>query len=113
MYLFLILNLWKQGSNGDSDDIDWSDDEVRTCSSVSSVSVHIPVFTPPTCEGQNKYFETMNLLEDMGFQYDEAFTAINRCGLETPIEELVEFIDAAKMGKEDDLQDLQVELNDA
>ncbi|XP_074360726.1 DNA (cytosine-5)-methyltransferase DRM1-like isoform X2 [Apium graveolens] len=178
------------GSNGDSDDIDWSDDEVRTCSSVSSVSVHIPVFTPPTCEsstsgskinnrflemgypsrvvlkameehgeddeeailnailtyltlenlpkeenhvsndphisdsastykedlsdvgnalesqGQNKYFETMNLLEDMGFQYDEAFTAINRCGLETPIEELVEFIDAAKM-------DLQVELNDA
>ncbi|KAL8111813.1 hypothetical protein AgCh_019492 [Apium graveolens] len=64
-------------------------------------------------EGQNKYFETMNLLEDMGFQYDEAFTAINRCGLETPIEELVEFIDAAKMGKEDDLQDLQVGLNDA
>ncbi|XP_074331661.1 DNA (cytosine-5)-methyltransferase DRM1-like [Apium graveolens] len=63
--------------------------------------------------GQNKYFETMNLLEDMGFQYDEAFTAINRCGLETPIEELVEFIDAAKMGKEDDLQDLQVGLNDA
>ncbi|XP_074330180.1 DNA (cytosine-5)-methyltransferase DRM2-like isoform X4 [Apium graveolens] len=63
-------------------------------------------------QGQNKYIETMNLLEDMGFQYDEAFTAINKCGLETPIEELVEFIDAAKMAKEDDVQDFQVRLND-
>ncbi|KAK1361887.1 SAM-dependent MTase DRM-type domain-containing protein [Heracleum sosnowskyi] len=184
-------------SNGDSEDIDWSDDdEVETFSAVSSISVHIPVFPTPTCEsstsgskisdrflemgypsrivlkaieehgeddeevilnailtylalenlpdvqnhvsndphisdpastfiedlsdvngvpesqGQNKYFETMNLLEDMGFPYDEAFTAINRCGLDTPIEELVEFIDAANMAKADDLQDLHVELND-
>ncbi|XP_017234023.1 DNA (cytosine-5)-methyltransferase DRM2 isoform X1 [Daucus carota subsp. sativus] len=178
-----------QISSGDSEDVDWSDED-EMCSLVSPVAYHVPVITPPTCElsssgskisdrflemgyplkvvfraieehgendeeailnailtylaletlpgednhvtsdphlsdsastyiedlsdmnsilesqGQNKYFETMNLLEDMGFSYDEAFAAINRCGCETPIDELVEFIDAANMAKADDLQGL-------
>lgn len=43
----------------------------------------------------------MNLLEDMGFPHNETFTT---SGLETPVEEMVEFIDAANVTKADDPQ---------
>ena len=46
---YMDLNLWKQISSGDSEDVDWSDED-EMCSLVSPVAYHVPVITPPTCE---------------------------------------------------------------
>ncbi|CAL5349872.1 DNA (cytosine-5)-methyltransferase DRM2-like [Camellia sinensis] len=45
---------------------------------------------------------TVSLLVEMGYEADEVLTAIDRCGLGTPIAELSDFICAAQMAKEAD-----------
>ncbi|KAG5522160.1 hypothetical protein RHGRI_034366 [Rhododendron griersonianum] len=45
---------------------------------------------------------TISVLVEMGYQAEEASIAIDRCGLDTPVAELSDFICAAQMAKEAD-----------
>ncbi|XP_071926055.1 DNA (cytosine-5)-methyltransferase DRM2-like isoform X1 [Coffea arabica] len=47
---------------------------------------------------------TVSLLVEMGYQAEEALAAIDRCSLDTPIAELVEFISAAQFAYHTDAQ---------
>lgn len=67
-------------SSGDSEDIDWSDDEVEAFSSVSSVLVPIPVSTPQTCESSTSGSKISDCFLEMGYPSRVVYKAIEEHG---------------------------------
>ncbi|KAL2903337.1 hypothetical protein RDABS01_002047 [Bienertia sinuspersici] len=51
--------------------------------------------------------KTISILVDMGYQIEDVLIAIERCGYETPIEELADYICAAEMAKVADVTEFR------